>query len=101
MQGMNGGNLGGGGPPSLASAPPSVDKPPGADGGLAGPEAAMGDLLKEMKETVDGGSQAQGNGDILMSDEDLFPRVRACYTRLMKSGRVLDSLNEKINPENP
>jgi hypothetical protein len=64
----------------------------------------MNDLLHEMKETAEGGAanpDAQGIGsDIAMASEDLFPRVRACYVRIMKAGRVLDGLGEKITEEN-
>lgn len=101
-QGLGGGALGGGGPPSLGGSAPSM---PGADAAAApppgGPEDSMKDLLHEMKETAEGTAGLQaGAADILMSDEDLFPRVRAAYVRVQKQGRVLDGLGEKITEEN-
>jgi hypothetical protein len=101
MQGLGGGGLGGGGPPSLGSSSPSAAAAGAADLAGVGPEAAMTDLLHEMKETADAANSIQGNGDVPMSSEDLFPRVRACYVRLMKSGLIQDGLGEKINPEDP
>lgn len=103
--GFGGGGLGGGGPPSFnAGAPGGPPGAPGAEGPPANPEDSMKDLLHEMKETaegnVPGGEVQAGAQDIAMSDEDLFPRVRACYVRVMKAGRILDGLGEKITPEN-
>jgi hypothetical protein len=106
-QGIPTGALGGG-PPSLggfgAGASASTS-PPGAEPPASGAEDSMKDLLHEMKETAEGGTSPDGAvaaaEDIPMAAEDLFPRVKACYVRLQKAGRVLDSLGEKVSPEGP
>ncbi|MGZ6404049.1 MAG: hypothetical protein ACXWTJ_21495, partial [Bdellovibrionota bacterium] len=102
-QGFGGGGLlGGGGPPAIGGlGGPSM---PAADAGAppANPEDSMKDLLHEMKETAEGGldpTKGQQAADIVMDDQDLFPRVRACYVRVLKQGRVLDGLGEKITEE--
>jgi hypothetical protein len=103
-QGIGGGSLGGGGPPSMGPGGPGA--PAGGDAAAGGPanaEDSMKDLLHEMKETAEGGAPGElqaSAADVLMNDEDLFPRVRAAYVRVQKQGRVLDGLAEKITEEN-
>jgi hypothetical protein len=95
LQGFGGGGLNfGGGSSSTNSSSESIADP-------------MKDMLTDMEQSVDGvfdanlgdGSDSeQAAGDILMEDsESLFPRVRACHSRALKKGWVLNGLGEKLS----
>lgn len=98
-QGINSGSLGGGGPASFGSGS-SASAGAGADAGLPPDAGGVSDLFHDMKETAEGGGEPQADpADVAMADDDLFPRVRACYVRVLKAGRVIDGLGEKITPD--
>jgi len=100
LQGIGGGGLGGGGPSSGGSYAPPPSTPP-VDPAAPAAEDSMKDLLHDMKDAADG-TVAPGEGsekaasDIAMESDDLFPRVRACYVRVLKQGRVLNGLGEPL-----
>ena len=95
------GNMGGGTLAGMGGSPGSPS--PGTDSPQSAAEETMKDLLHEMKETAESGSPnggLEGDGNSFpMSEEDLFPRVKACYLRSLKRGKVLNGIGEKISEE--